>query len=42
MASKVGGLLGTLKLKENDEVHYNIIFLECFNKNSQILYLNMY
>jgi hypothetical protein len=30
MASKFGGLLATLELKENDEVHYNMNFLEFF------------
>jgi hypothetical protein len=42
MASKFGGLLGTLELKENDKVHYNMNFLEFFNKNSQRLYLSMF
>jgi hypothetical protein len=42
MASKFGGLLGTLELKEINEVHYNMNFLEFFNKKSQRLYLNMY
>jgi hypothetical protein len=42
MATKFGGLLSTLELKENNEVHYNMNFLEFFNTISEILYLSMY
>jgi hypothetical protein len=42
MASKFGGLLGTLELKDNNEVHYNMNFLEFSNKNSQRFYLSMF